>query len=420
MGIFESVRDIFKVDSRCDKLALSIIEETKKICKPYIEAENAVKEAPEIVKGNEDKIKTFLKALASVMGQMSQIVEEMDSIGSLMKKNHFRDLYKSKKHEKLAAVLINELKGNDYVLPINVVQYAPRVKLFMEQIEKLLQKNQALISQMQENDKKQMQENDKKQMQENDKKQRQDNDKKQMQEMIIKNNEQIKGLLGEMESLFAKSDGGLEKYKIWIEEVNGFRSRIDKYGLKSSDKILTNCADEVNVEINNDTKAFEKLGRMQTILSSMVKDRESVDLENTYEDISLGINGSIDVFKKNLNNIKNKVSEGSNYYNSVNDKDKEILVSVFNYLNDEIEKYKWDSTKTSSENGKKFVQWADSICSELIIDNRADEEIQQWYNVMKNKLKDVKDDLEEQKEWKKKFPREWKQAINKVKKEEKG
>ena len=395
MGIFESVRDIFKVDSRCDKLALSIIEETKKICKPYIEAENAVKEAPEIVKGNEDKIKTFLKALASVMGQMSQIVEEMDSIGSLMKKNHFRDLYKSKKHEKLAAVLINELKGNDYVLPINVVQYAPRVELLMGQIEKLLQENQALLSRMQ------------------------DNDEKQTQETIMR---QIDGVFGEMKSLFEKSKerGGLEKYETWIEGVNGFENSIVEYSLQPSNGILANCAKEVSVKINNDAKAFEEVGRMQTILYSMVKDGGSVNLENTYKDISLGINGSIYVFKKNLNNIKNKVSEGSNYYNSVNDKDKEILVSVFNYLNDEIEKYKWDSTKTSSENGKKFVQWADSICSELIIDNRADEEIQQLYNVMKNKLKDVKDDLEEQKEWKKKFPREWKQAINKVKKEEKG
>ena len=87
---------------------------------------------------------------------------------------------------------------------------------------------------------------------------------------------------------------------------------------------------EVSVKINNDAKAFEEVGRMQTILYSMVKDGGSVNLENTYKDISLGINGSIYVFKKNLNNIKNKVSEGSNYYNSVNDKDKEILVSVFN------------------------------------------------------------------------------------------
>ena len=402
MEIFESVRDIFKVDSRCDELALNIIEETKKICKPYIEAENAVKEAPEIVEGNEDKIKTFLKALASVMGQMVQVDEEMDSIRNLMEKNHFRDLYNSKKHVKVAAVLINELKDPDeYVLPINVVQYAPRVRLFMKEIEELLQKNQALISQMQ------------------------DNDEKQMQEMIIKNNKQINRLLGEMKSLFAKSDGGLKKYKIWIEGVNGFRSRIVKYGLKSSDKILTNCADEVNVEINNDAKAFEKLEHMRTILSSMVKDGESFNLENTYENISLGINKSIDVFKENLNNIKNKVKENSKYYNEVkklvrvDEYGKNILDYIYSYLDYEIEKYKWDSTKTSSENGEKFVQWAESIFSELTIDNSADEEIQQWYNVMKNKLKAVKDALEEQKEWEKKFPRKWKQAINKVKKRKK-
>lgn len=403
MEIFESVRDIFKVDSRCDELALNIIEKIKKICKPYIEAENAVKEAPEIVKGNEDKIKTFLKALASVMGQLSQIDEEMDSIRSLMEKNHFRDLYKSKKHGKLAAVLINELKDpNKYVLPINVVQYAPKVELLMKQIEELLQKNQALLSRMQDNDEKQTQ----------------DNDEKQMQDKIMR---QIDGVFGEMKSLFEKSKerGGLEKYETWIEGVNGFENSIVEYSLQPSNGILANCAKEVNVKINNDAKAFEEVGRMQTILFSMVKYGKSFNLENTYEDISHGINKSIDVFKENLENIKRMVSKGSDYYNKVGGQDKKILVSIFNYLNDETGKYKWNSAETSSENGEKFVQWAESICSELIVEDNANEEIQQWYNVMKNKLKAVKDALEEQKEWEKKFPRKWKQAINKVKKRKK-
>ena len=81
-----------------NKLALEIADKVIAICNEYIKSEDAVTGAPEIIKGNENNIKIFLKGLACKMARPDELKKEMESIKSLIviKENKsIKDLFKN-------------------------------------------------------------------------------------------------------------------------------------------------------------------------------------------------------------------------------------------------------------------------------------------------------------------------------------
>lgn len=110
--------------------------------------------------------------------------------------------------------------------------------------------------------------------------------------------------------------------------------------------------------------------------STAKKKKKRKELESQKDDV--------DKFIKNLKNIGNKLESSGKYYKELTEEEKTDANRIRDWITGELEKYSWDSKKTYFENVYKFLAWAESICSELIIDNSADEEIKKWYDDMKD------------------------------------
>lgn len=110
--------------------------------------------------------------------------------------------------------------------------------------------------------------------------------------------------------------------------------------------------------------------------STAKKKKKRKELESQKDDV--------DKFIKNLRNIGNKLESSGKYYKELTEEEKTDANRIRDWITGELEKYSWDSKKTYFENVYKFLAWAESICSELIIDNSADKEIKKWYDDMKD------------------------------------
>ena len=99
-------------------------------------------------------------------------------------------------------------------------------------------------------------------------------------------------------------------------------------------------------------------------------------------------------FIKNLENIKNKLESSGKYYEKLTGEGKKDADEIRDWITGELKKYSWNSEKTYFENVHKFLAWARSICSELIIDNSADKEIKKWYDNMNKIYNHVHDAVE--------------------------
>lgn len=102
----------------------------------------------------------------------------------------------------------------------------------------------------------------------------------------------------------------------------------------------------------------------------------------------------VEKFIENLKNIENKLESSGKYYKKLTDEGKEDANRIRNWITGELKKYSWKSEKTYFENVHKFLAWAGSICSELIIDNSADKEIKKWYDDMNKIYNHVHDAVE--------------------------
>lgn len=110
--------------------------------------------------------------------------------------------------------------------------------------------------------------------------------------------------------------------------------------------------------------------------STAKKKKKRKELESQKDDV--------EKFIKNLKNIENKLEPNGKYYQKLTKEEKTDANRIRDWITGELEKYSWDSEKTYFENVYKFLAWAESICSELIIDNSADKEIKKWYDDMKD------------------------------------
>lgn len=106
---------------------------------------------------------------------------------------------------------------------------------------------------------------------------------------------------------------------------------------------------------------------------------------------------NVEKFIENLKNIGNKLESSGKYYKKLTDEGKEDANRIRNWITGELKKYSWKSEKTYFENVHKFLAWAMSICSELIIDDSADEEIRNWYRGMEEAYNVVNDTVKGQK-----------------------
>lgn len=106
---------------------------------------------------------------------------------------------------------------------------------------------------------------------------------------------------------------------------------------------------------------------------------------------------NVEKFIENLKNIGNKLGSSGKYYKKLTDEGKEDANRIRNWITGELKKYSWKSEKTYFENVHKFLAWAGSICSELIIDDSADEEIKNWYRGMEEAYNVVNDTVKGQK-----------------------
>lgn len=120
--------------------------------------------------------------------------------------------------------------------------------------------------------------------------------------------------------------------------------------------------------------------------STAKKKKKRKELESQKDDV--------EKFIENLKNIENKLESSGKYYKKLTDEGKEDANRIRNWITGELKKYSWKSEKTYFENVHKFLAWAGSICSELIIDNSADKEIKKWYDDMNKIYNHVHDAVE--------------------------
>ena len=120
--------------------------------------------------------------------------------------------------------------------------------------------------------------------------------------------------------------------------------------------------------------------------STAKKKKKRKELESQKDDV--------EKFIENLKNIGNKLGSSGKYYKRLTDEGQTDANRIRDWITGELEKYSWDSEKTYFENVHKFLAWAGSICSELIIDNSADKEIKKWYDDMKDAYNVVYDTVE--------------------------
>ena len=350
----KSTDSIEKSKNIMNKLALEIAVKVIKICDEYIKGENAVTGVPEIIRGNENNIKIFLKGLACRMSRPDELKKETEYIKNLMDKNYyFKDLYKLK--EKEAHALLN--REPTLAQPILLMQFPPRVCLFMNEIEKVLTKK------------------------------------------YEENNVTINGVFKEIQGFVGKSQNDL---KTWQGYVEDFKAKINECWKRGNfpKGILTACAKEIGTDINNNYgNALGEISSIQKMLSDMIDNNKSevssVEYaESLNKDLPEKINSNIEKYITNLKNICNRINDPE-YYNQFNSPiNKKIVNEVRDYLEGELKKYEPDNNKTALENGKEFDEWAEGIRSQLVIDEKVvDGKIVAGYRKMVNCLSLVKGSL---------------------------
>lgn len=354
-----------------NKLALEIAGKVKAICGKYIENENAVTGAPEIIKGNENNIKIFLKGLACRMAWPDELTKEMESIESIIdiEKNKsikgllkslfinksFRHLYKSKKPE--ARALLNE--EPKLAQPIRLMQSPPRVELFMNEIEKVLTKK------------------------------------------YEESNGTINGVFNEIQGLVGESQDDAGTWQGYVED---FKTKVNicwKQG-NFPQGILTACAKEMGADINNNySSALGEITSIQKVLTNMMNNNNNEKKVNNAEyakslnkDLSEKINSNIIGYITNVENICGRI-EDTKYRSQFKElSSKYILNEVLAYLKKELKNYNPETDKPALENAEKFDEWANGILSEFLVDEKvADSKIVECYRNMTNCLSSVKDSL---------------------------
>ncbi len=368
-----------------NKLALEIADKVIAICNKYIKSENAVTGAPEIIKGNENNIKIFLKGLACKMARPVELTKEMESIKSLIviEKNKsikdlfknksikdlfknssidksFRHLYKSKKPEALA--LLN--KEPKLAEPILLMQFPPRVGLFMNEIEKVLK------TKYEEN------------------------------EETEKNIKIINGVFKEIQGFVEKSQDGAGTWQGYVED---FKAKVNKCWEQGDfpQGILTACAKEMGTDMNNNYgSALGEISSIQIVLSNMMNNNNEKKVNNAEYAKSLKknlpkkINSNIREYITNVENICNRINDSEYRSQFKETSSQEILDEVLAYLKKELKNYKLETNKPALENAEKFDEWANGIRSEFLIDEKvADSKIVACYRNMTNCLSSVKDSL---------------------------
>lgn len=353
-----------------NKLALEIAGKVKAICGKYIENENAVTGAPEIIKGNENNIKIFLKGLACRMAWPDELTKEMESIESIIdiEKNKsikgllkslfinksFRHLYKSKKPE--ARALLNE--EPKLAQPIRLMQSPPRVKLFMNEIEKVLTKK------------------------------------------YEESNGTINGVFNEIQGLVGESQDDAGTWQGYVED---FKTKVNicwKQG-NFPQGILTACAKEMGADINNNySSALGEIISIQKVLTNMMNNNNEKKVNNAEyakslnKDLSEKINSNIIGYITNVENICGRIEDTKYHSQFKEPSSKYILNEVLAYLKKELKNYNPETDKPALENGKKFDEWANGILSEFLVDEKvADSKIVECYRNMTNCLSSVKDSL---------------------------
>lgn len=358
----KSTDSIEKSNNIINKLALEIADKVIAICNEYINSENAVTGAPEIIKGNENNIKIFLKGLACKMARPDELKKETEYIKNLMDKNYyFKDLYKSKKPE--AHALLN--KEPKLAQPILLMQFPPRVGLFMKEIEKVLTKE------------------------------------------YEKDNVTINGVFKEIQGFVGKPENLVEelknKVKTWQGYVEDFKAKVNECWEQGNfpQGILTACAKEMGTDINNNySSALGEITSIQKVLTNMMNNNNKKKVNNAEYAKSLNknlpekINSNIREYITNVENICNRISDPEYRSQFKETSSQEILDEVFAYLKKELKNYKLETDKPALENAEKFDEWANGIRSEFLVDEEvADRKIVACYRDMAICLSSVEDSL---------------------------
>ena len=345
MGKLDAVKGIFKINTEDDKLALKIISKVKRVCKWYIKAEKSVNEVPNIDENNKDNIKTFLKALASKVGRIADVDKEMGDVRKFLRKKHYKDLFNPSniKHMKSAQKLMG-ITNRDTTALSGIFQFAARIALLMNDIEKCLNKGDS---------------------------------------------EDLELKFKEMKDLIGKSEFDSGK---WTSE-NGFIDNFKEAIGTSKDKlgIVTSCAVEVVKEAESiHADICGKILAYQKELKEIVESYKN-------EILTTHIQPNVEKYLENLKNIKNKLGKGSKYYEELDKESKSVADEIYNYLDGKMKEYTWEPAKEDQvviENGVKFIKWAGSILNELDISDGADKEIKKWYDDMKDAYDVVRNAIE--------------------------
>lgn len=331
-----------------DKLALKIADEVIKVCNGYIGFENGALEVgvPEITEKNKKNLKIFLRGLACRMAMPAQLKEEMVRIKQLMKSKekpkHFKDLYKLANEDARALMDGAGAIGASGMIaePIYLTQYPLKLKDFMKNVEKQLETT--------------------------------------YQEE--KEGKQIDWIIGEIKNSVSKSK---DKVEIWNEYLEKFREEIKgKYRSYTPKGILETCAKEISDNLASDYSGY--LNRIKFMQEKIADELNKYKEEPKYTDEELPekIDYCIEKYIENLKNIIDKIQKESEYYKLLNLESQYNVNLVCEFLNKNLEKCTEIPQEPYLEKAQKFLRCAEYINSGLIVGNKADKEIKNWYNRM--------------------------------------
>lgn len=170
-----------------------------------------------------------------------------------------------------------------------------------------------------------------------------------------------------------------EKWKNLLNGEGGFFKKIkDCKANGNSVGPLAKYSKGIADEINAKSSSLNVISSMQIFLkNAMEKGKNDNELSSNYRDEVLGkIRSLVKIYMDRLVNIRKKISG----LKSLSKNDKKIAEIICKYL-DKKKKY---GSKIKKGTAHDIAQWASGIVDNLIVSEKADKDIRQWYDTMKS------------------------------------
>ncbi len=334
-----------------DKLALKIADKTIGVCDIFINFEKEVQEVnvPKIKVEDEKDLVFFLTGLAYRLANAPVLEKKMVEFKELIneKKNHFKDLSKLKDNEGRnddislfrAITYSNSVSDGKVAFrsPTSLAQTPIKLDLFMKEIKTGSEKGDENI---------------------------------------------VKVKFGEIRDTAGILDGAKKvKDDKWNDLIGKFQEQVaNNFNNSEFMKTLVDCTGEACKAVQDSCSSeLNEITKMQTVLRCMAEKYTKGEFRSFKNKIAYNIKE----YKKDVENIIDKIKNGSKCYKKLSKEDQNMADQICKFLNENLEKCAPDPKKSYFENVIDFLDCANYVNSELIVEDNADKEIKKWYNNMK-------------------------------------